>query len=294
MPDPAGWAVVVHGGAKTIAPELHDANRDGCRAAAAAAAAVLRYGGTAVAAAEAAIRVLENDPIYNAGYGSVLNAAGEVEMDAALMDGATLDLGAVAAVRTIRNPIAAAAALLRQRAVLLVATGAESYAAEAGLEIVDPDDMISKEALASEADHDTVGCVVRDKHGHLAAATSTGGLAGTRPGRVGDSPLPGCGLYADDASGAVSLSGDGEAIARTIIAARITQALEHGADPQDAAERIRLVERLGAEAGAIVLDPDGRIGIAHNSDHFAIGIATAAQEAIGAIHRDELQDIIDG
>jgi len=294
MLEQAGWVVLVHGGAKTIAPTLHEANRDGCRSSAAAAAAVLRSGGTAVAAAEAAIRILENHPIYNAGYGSVRNGAGEVEMDAAMMDGATLDLGAVAAVRTIRNPITAAACMLREPFVLLAGAGAEAFARQKSLEIVAPADMVSIEALASEGGHDTVGCVVRDMHGHLAAATSTGGLAGTPPGRIGDSPLPGCGLYADDASGAVSLSGDGEAIARTIVAARIIDALDHGVGAQDAAERIRLVLRLDAEAGAIVLDPNGQIGIAHNSDHFAIGIATSEHEARGAIHRDELQDIIDG
>jgi beta-aspartyl-peptidase (threonine type) len=290
MSEQRDWAVAVHGGAKTIAPELHDANREGCRKAAAAAAEVLGDGGTAVAAVEAAVRSLEDNPIFNAGYGSVLNANGAVEMDAALMDGATLDLGAVAAVRTIRNPVAAAAGMLREAAVLLVAGGAERFAAEIGLSPVDPAEMISDSALASEADsHDTVGCVARDASGHVAAATSTGGLSGTRPGRVGDSPLPGCGLYADDASGAVALSGDGEAIMRTILSARIVHALEDGVDVKQAAALIREVARLGGEAGAIVIDPRGRIGIAHNSDHFAVGVATADLAPRGVVHHTELE-----
>jgi beta-aspartyl-peptidase (threonine type) len=291
----ATWAVVVHGGAKTIKPELRAANRDGCRAAADAGAAVLRYGGNAIAAVEAAVRVLENDPVFNAGYGSVLNADGEVEMDAALMDGARLDLGGVAAVRTIRNPIAAAARLLREQPVLLVAGGAERFAREAGVEMVEPGSMIAPGVAGGDSDrgHDTVGCVALDVDGHVAAANSTGGLSGTRAGRVGDSPLPGCGLYADDHCGAVALSGDGEAIARTMLASRIIRALEEGADAQGAAAAIRAIERVGGEAGAIVLDRSGRIGIAHNSDHFAIGVATSTHPARGVIDRTELRETTD-
>lgn len=295
MPEQRRWAVVVHGGAKQIDPALEAANRAGCRAAAAAAAEVLCTGGTAVDAAEVAVRTLEDDPVFNAGYGSVLNATGEVEMDAALMDGATLDLGAIAAVRTIRNPITAAARMLREPPVLLVGSGAERFAVEAGLDPVDPEAMIADRILASEAaDHDTVGCVALDMDGHVAAATSTGGLAGTREGRVGDSPLPGCGLYADDFCGGVALSGDGEAIARTIAAARVVHALEMDVQAQPAAEVVRVVERAGGEAGAIVIDRRGRIGVAHNSAHFALGLATSDREAAGFIHQNELQEITNG
>jgi len=291
MPDPKNWVIAVHGGAKSIAPDLLDCNREGCRRAAEAGAAILREGGTAVAATEAAVRVLEDDPVFNAGYGSVLNADGDVEMDAALMDGATLDIGAVVAVRTIRNPISAAARMLREPPVLLAGAGAERFARDAGLDPVDPGSMIATGSLASEASHDTVGCVAMDTSGHFAAANSTGGLSGTLAGRVGDAALPGCGFYADDFSGAVALSGDGEAIARSIVAARVLTALCDGADAQAAAERVHAIDRVGGDAGAIVVDRSGRIGMAHNSDHFAVGVATAAGPARGVVDRAEFEEL---
>lgn len=281
------WVILVHGGAKTIVPDAVAANRAGCLAAATAGAAVLRVGGDAIDAAEVAIRVLEDDPRFNAGNGSVRNADGEVEMDAALMDGATLDIGAVGAVRTIRNPIAAARALLREPAVLLVGEGAERFARDRGLALA------SSQEIATDTEHDTVGCVVRDARGHVAAATSTGGLHGTAAGRVGDSPLPGCGFYADDATGAVSFSGDGESIMRTLLAAHVMRALETGGAAAAADAALHRLARVGGEAGAIVIDAAGRIGIAHNSDHFALGLATSATAPRGGAHRDDLKDLLD-
>ena len=288
------WLVLVHGGAKEIAAKLHQANREGCRVAAEAAAEVLRSGGSAVAAAEAAVRSLEDDPVFNAGMGSVRNIDGDVEMDAALMDGETLDVGAVAAVRRVRNPISAAAKMLREAPVLLVAEGAEGFASEAGLTLVDPSELTTDDPIASEAGHDTVGCVVMDGHGHVAAATSTGGLHGTRAGRVGDSPIPGAGLYADDRAGAVALSGDGEKIMRTILAARVMRSLEDGAAADGAAGAIDVLERVGGEAGAIVIDRDGNPGVAHNSAHFAIGLASPRGAAWGVVHRDEFWSRLHG
>lgn len=280
--------MIVHGGAKTIAPKQAAANRAGCLAAVEAGASVLRYGGGAAQAAAAAVRQLEDDPTFNAGNGSVRNSAGRIEMDAALMDGATLDVGAVAAVRNMRNPIAAASALLREPAVLLIGAGAEGFAAGRGL-----DCSVEPAAEFVDAEHDTVGCVALDVHGHFAAATSTGGLEGTIPGRVGDSPLPGCGLYADDAIGAVSLSGDGESIIRTMLAARVMHALETQPASQAASHAIERLGRVGGEAGAIVLDAAGRPGIAHNSDHFAIGIAAHDIMSRAGLHRDDLKDLLD-
>jgi beta-aspartyl-peptidase (threonine type) len=285
MRDASGWVILVHGGAKTIADDKRDANRAGCLAAVDAGAAVLRDGGSALDAAEAAIRVLEDDPVFNAGAGSVRNAAGEIEMDAALMDGATLDVGAVAAIRAIRNPIRAARALLREPAVLLVGEGAERFAAAHGL------DSAAPAQPATDSGHDTVGCVVRDAQGHLAAATSTGGLAGTAPGRVGDSPLPGSGLYADDTVGAVSLSGDGESIIRTMLAARIMHALAERSPAAAATRSLDHLARVGGEAGAIVLGRDGAIGIAHNSDHFALAVAGGRIAPRTALRADELEDL---
>jgi beta-aspartyl-peptidase (threonine type) len=290
------WSLILHGGAKTIDPARFDANRRGCLSAAEAGAAVLRKGGTAIEAVESTIRALENDPVFNAGYGSVLNADGEVEMDAALMDGSTLDIGAIGAAQGIRNPIAVARMLLRERPVLLVADGARRFAAARGAEICAPEAMISTEQLASEnqTSHDTVGCVVLDGFGHIAAGTSTGGLSGKAPGRVGDSPLAGSGLYADDLLGGVAFSGDGESISRTILAATVMQALGSTSAGHAADISIDRLARVGGEAGAIVLDRAGRFGVAHNSEHFAFAIAShELEQPRVALHRNEVKDILE-
>lgn len=295
MPEEKRWALIVHGGAKTIDSALHVRNRDGCRAAAVAGAAVLAGGGSAIDAAEAAVRVLEDDPVFNAGFGSVLNSDGDVEMDAALMDGATLAIGAVTGVRRVANPVRIAKAMLDERSVLLAGEGAERFAVKHGLALCDPADMISREQLASEnaKGHDTVGCVALDVAGTIAAATSTGGLPGKHPGRVGDSPVPGTGFYADDALGGVAFSGDGESILRTLLAAHVMQALEGGAAGPAAALAIERLGRVGGEAGAIVIDREGRFGIAHNSDHFAVALAASRlAEPLAGVHRDELQEVL--
>jgi beta-aspartyl-peptidase (threonine type) len=279
-----GWALVLHGGAKEIAPEKAQANRTGCLSALSAGAAVLRSGGTALDAVEVAIRVLEDDPTFNAGRGSVRNADGEVEMDAAIMDGATLDLGGVAALRAMRHPVSVARLMLRETPTLLVAEGARRFAEAHGAEACDPAELL----VAEDAGHDTVGCIALDTQGNLAAGASTGGLEGCLPGRVGDSPLPGCGLYADNSLGAVAFSGDGESISRGMLAARVMQFLE-SQSPQAAIEQaISRLGRIGGEAGGIVLDRAGRIGWAHNSPHFAVGIVTSEEETLHAyLHKGE-------
>ena len=265
------WAVAVHGGAKTISPDQEEANRAGCLAALSSARAILDAGGSSLDAVEAAIRVLELDPTFNAGVGSVRDADGRVTMDAAIMDGSTLDVGAVAAITGVRNPISVARLMLRDAPILLVGDGATRFAVARGAELSD------RQADPSESGHDTVGCVALDADGRLAAGTSTGGLDGTLPGRVGDSPLPGCGFYADDSLGAVALSGDGENIARMTIASRIMRELE-GSEVQDAAERgIAALQRIGGEAGAITVSRDGEVGWAHNSSHFAVAWATSGE-----------------
>ena len=291
MRDPGSWALILHGGAKTIAAEKAERNRRGILTALAAGEAVLAQGGGAVAAVEATVRALEDEPIFNAGFGSVLNADGEVEMDAALMEGATLDLGGVAAVKGVRHPITVARLMLKERPTLLAGEGARRFAEAKGAELCDPAAMISKEQMASEVDwaRDTVGCVAIDAQGRLAAGTSTGGLPGKAPGRVGDSPLPGCGLYCDDTLGGVSLSGEGESISRTLLAAEVMRALEDG-DAQAAAERaITKLGRVGGEAGAIVIDHQGRLGWAHNSDHFAVGVVTSGSPARAYLQRSEAE-----
>jgi beta-aspartyl-peptidase (threonine type) len=278
------WAIILHGGAKEIAPEEQQAHRDGVRAALIAGIAVLQRGGTAVEAVEAAIRVLEDDPTFNAGRGSVPNSEGRIEMDAGLMDGAGLQVGAVAALRGVRHPISVAHRLLLEEVpVLLVGEAARNFAAANGAELCDEADLRPDRPLrrATPA-RDTVGCVALDMTGHLAAGTSTGGLNGQAPGRVGDSPLPGCGLYADDTVGGVSLSGDGEAIIRVIAGSRIMQSMaaEH---PQHAVEAgIAALRRVDGEAGAIAIDHNGRFGWAHNTPHFAVG--SAAKDGPVRVH----------
>jgi L-asparaginase / beta-aspartyl-peptidase len=290
------WAIIVHGGAKTIKTALHQRNRDGCLAAANAGAALLREGEGALAAAQAAVRVLEDDPLFNAGFGSVLNSESEVEMDAAIMNGADLGVGAVAGVRRIRNPVTLAATVLPSKEVLLAGEGAERFAVTHGIALCDAREMIAPERLASEYTkaHDTVGCVALDIHRHIAAATSTGGLPHKHPGRIGDSPIPGSGLYADDRLGGVAFSGDGESILRTMLAAHVMQALI--ASPADVAAQKSMTQlhRVGGEAGAIVIDAAGRFGIAHNSDHFALAVHRSSwSEGKGAIHRNELEMCLD-
>lgn len=290
------WVVVVHGGAKTIAREMFELNRAGCAQAADLAAAVVRTGGSAIDAAEAAIRSLEDDPIFNAGFGSVLNADGEVEMDAALMDGTSLAVGAVTGVRRVRNPVRIARAMLDEVPVLLAGDGAERFAAARDIQLCDPQDMISREQRASEhrQAHDTVGCVVLDLDGHFAAGTSTGGLTGKHPGRIGDSPIPGCGLQADDQTGAVALSGDGESIVRSTLASFVMHALERDTAGPAARAAIARLGRVGGEAGVIVLDREGRIGISHNSDNFAVAVhASWLDQPVGGVGGFELKDLLD-
>ena len=281
------WAVIVHGGARAIPPEDREQFAEGCRRAAEVAAAILSQDGSALDAAEMAIRFLEDLPHYNAGRGSVKNAAGEVEMDAAIMDGETLAIGGIGALRDVRHPIQVARALLFEPPILLVGSGAREFAskieAEQALPVVP--------AHEAAAGCDTVGCVAVDIRGHLAAAGSTGGIEGKMVGRVGDTPLPGCGLYADDEKGAVACSGDGESIGRVMVAAEAIFALQTGS-PLFAAQRaVDRLARVGGEAGAILIDPAGRMGIAHNSAQFSLGIAASWIAApLGATNAAEVKE----
>lgn len=264
------WSLVVHGGARTIAEAHQDANRRGCRTAAALGADILQKGGSALDAAEQAVRALEDDVTFNAGSGSVPTLAGMAEMDAAIMDGGTLDVGAVASICSVRHPVSIARFLLRETPVLLVGKGANDVALAHGVE---PYDVPL--ATDNACQHDTVGCVARDMHGRIAAATSTGGLSGQAPGRVGDAPIPGAGFYADDRIGGVAISGDGESILRTYLAARVMSAIGNGSDHQRVAEALASLERVGGEAGIIALDRAGRLGLAHNSEHFSVAFGAS-------------------
>lgn len=264
------WRIAIHGGAKEIAPGQEADNLDGLREAVEAGRAVLATGGHAPDACEAAVRVLERLPVFNAGRGSDPNRRGEIEMCAALMDGATLDIGGVMAIQGVCHPISVARALLRERWILLAGTPAFDFARRIGAELCRTEDLrMVDPAEAQSESHDTVGAVAMDVSGNVAAATSTGGLSAQLAGRIGDSPMPGCGYYAENGVGAIALSGHGEEIARQRLASRIFDRL--APDPNLAiSAALDRVGSIGGEAGAIVLDAGGSFHWAHNSPHFAV------------------------
>ncbi len=267
------WTLIVHGGAKEIPEEQRAAHRSGVLAALAAGRAVLRGGGHATEAVTAAIRVLEDDPTFNAGEGAARRTDGRVQLDAALMDGETLNIGAVAALEGVRHPVLVARRLLDAKQVLLVGDDARTFAAQQGLTMPDGETLALPPSAA--ASDDTVGAVALDVYGHVAAGTSTGGTEGQPPGRVGDSPQAGSGFYADDALGAIAGSGEGEFMVRVGLA---RQALEHSRHlSPDQALTLALqgmTERVGGDAGLILVKPDGALGWAHNSPQFAVAWQT--------------------
>lgn len=258
-----GPTLLVHGGVGPYEAEFEEPRRAGLARAAEAARAVLAADGTALDAVVRAVTVLEDDPVFNAGRGSVLNAAGEVETDAAVMDGASGNAGAVAGVQGIVHPVLLARAVLDDgRAVLLVGRGAERFADERGLERCDPQSLIveTQRAALSRHHRGTVGAVALDRTGRLAAATSTGGLTGKLAGRVGDTPLIGCGTYADRRV-AVSATGDGESVVRLVLAHRLALRYAEGRDltaaVRDAADLFR--ETQPGILGLIAVSAAGEI-----------------------------------
>jgi beta-aspartyl-peptidase (threonine type) len=288
------WALVVHGGAKPWDDSETQANRDGLRQAADAAGKVLAAGGSALDAVETAIRTLEDLPIFNAGRGSSPNEAGEIEMCAGLMDGRDLSAGAVGAIKFVRNPVAVARRLMSEKEVILAGEGALKFARENGFPLASNEELKAEaeKQLATEGMHDTVGAVAMDMGGNLAAGTSTGGLSGQKVGRIGDSPLPGGGLYADNHIGAVSFSGDGETIARLTLASRVMASIEYGERIEQAIAKslAKLPGTGGADAdgGGIGIHKDGTVAWAHNSPMFAVAIATSdAPEPEVYLKKDE-------
>ncbi len=267
----------MHGGAGREAPEERAARRAGLSAAAEAGWQVLARGATALDAVVAAVALLEDDPHFNAGLGSVLSVEGTIEMDASVMAGETLAAGAVGAVSGVANPVRLARAVLAEgREVLLVGEAAAALAARHGLRLCAPDALVTEEARrrwreGRPATGETVGAVARDGAGHLAAATSTGGVAGKRSGRVGDSAVIGAGTYADDRLGAGSATGPGEAIIRACLVRAALELVGRGRDPAWVAQHAlaELEQRLGAAAGLILVDAAGRVGVAHTTQAMA-------------------------
>ncbi|MDZ8239850.1 MAG: isoaspartyl peptidase/L-asparaginase family protein [Nostoc sp. ChiQUE01a] len=282
--------IIVHGGAKTITDEKVAANNAGCTAAAEAGWAVLIGGGSAAKAVEAATRVLEADPTFNAGLGATLNSDGEVELDAAIMEG-SLSWGAVAAVQGIRHPISVARKIMDEKPRLLVARGAERFAVDCCAEMCKKEDLIAEEQWQQWKEDrevidrpNTIGCVALDASGILAAGTSTGGTTKQQQGRVGDTALVGCGLYADNKFGACSTTGDGESIIPVVLAKTAIDFLSGDRHPDEAAQMAidTLISKVKGEAGCILLDPQGRIGWAYNSSHMAVAYMTAVQDKVAA------------
>jgi beta-aspartyl-peptidase (threonine type) len=270
--------VVVHGGAAEWYAGTGP-GRAACRRAAEAGWEALAAGGTALDAVIAAVRVVEDDPACNAGTGAVLTSRGTLELDACVMDGTSLASGAVAVLPPFRHPIDVARAVLEDgRYHLLVGDGAAAFARARGFEPCDPELMITPERRAEFEGRgrfdrgNTVGALARDANGHLAAATSTGGMTGTDPGRVGDAPLVGGGTYADEHA-ACSCTGDGEAFARACAAFWTVENVANGV--QAAAERsvARVLERYGGYGGLILLDNAGDVGIARSASAMPHAIA---------------------
>ncbi len=272
-------AIIVHGGAGPVRDNSLPQRLDGCKAAAEAGWTILRGGGSAVDAVEAAVVVLEDNPLFNAGTGSTLNSLGEIEMDAAIMDGHLLRAGAVGAVQGIKNPIRLARRLLEDgRHVLLVGEGAALFAAQAGIPQVPMGSLITAaERMRWQEKHGTVGAVALDIAQKIAVATSTGGIFNKLPGRVGDSPLLGCGTYADE-TGGVSCTGQGEAIIRVLLAKTALEFLCSGMTPVDCAERAvtLLLERTSGTGGLVMIDRQGRVGYARNTSHMPLCFITEA------------------
>jgi L-asparaginase / beta-aspartyl-peptidase len=280
--DGGAWTILVHGGAGdgpsgASGPKATDFHAS-CTRAIEEGAAALRKGGSALDAVERAVRALEDDPLFNAGTGACLNEAGLVELDASIMEGASLRAGGVCALPPFRNPIAIARAALEDgRHVLYAGEGAAAFAIERGFERVTSEAMTTeqarkrwlavREALATEAGGGTVGAVARDSRGNVAAATSTGGLVNKRVGRVGDSPILGGGTYADNDGGACSATGHGESFMRLAMAKSATDLLRARVHPEDAARAVvrTLASRLKASGGVILVDRSGRVGWARNT-----------------------------
>jgi beta-aspartyl-peptidase (threonine type) len=273
-------SIIVHGGAGPIKDDSLPARLEGCKAAALAGWTILQRGGAALDAVEAAVVVLEDNPLFNAGTGSTLNSFGKVETDAAIMDGHSLRAGAVAAVSGIKNPIKLARRVMEDgHHVMLASEGALLFARQIGFPQCAPDSLIvERERNRWESKHGTVGCVAFDSNGELAVATSTGGIFKKLPGRVGDSPLIGCGTYADE-FGAVSCTGHGEAIIRVVLAKSTTDMLRAAVEPQVAATQAvdLLVKKIGSTGGLIVIDRQGKIGYARNTTHMPICMITRGE-----------------
>ena len=309
--NPSRVVLVIHGGAgplpkEKLTPELEAAHRADLEKSLRAGHEILKAGGTSLAAVEAAIKVMEDSPRFNAGKGAVFTHDGRNELDASVMDGRTGKAGAVAGVTVVKNPIAAARAVMeKSKHVMMVGPGAEAFSKEVGLTIVDPSYFRTPErweelqrALQKERDRasletprhlGTVGAVALDHDGHLAAGTSTGGMTNKRFGRVGDSPIIGAGTYAEDAACAVSATGHGEFFIRHVVAYDIAARMKYkGQTVREAANAVvrGVLNRDAGEGGVIALDAKGNWTAPFNSEGMYRGTITEDGTARIAIYDD--------
>jgi beta-aspartyl-peptidase (threonine type) len=301
-------SIAVHGGAGTLSPadltpDSDRAFRAGLERALRAGHAVLIDGGTSLDAVVAAVRVLEDDPLFNAGRGAVLAASGQHELDASVMDGRDLRAGAVTGVRPVKSPIELARLVMeRSPHVMLAGAGAEEFALEQGLAPV-PNAHFATERRRRELDRllhgeieagreslmGTVGAVARDVQGNLAAATSTGGMTGKKWGRVGDSPIIGAGTYAANDCCAVSATGHGEFFIRAAVAHEIASLIRYrGLDVEAAADEVvmRQLVRLGGSGGVIAVGRDGRVAMPFNSEGMLRGAMDSSGRLVTALLKD--------
>jgi L-asparaginase / beta-aspartyl-peptidase len=311
--------LVVHGGAWAMPDDMVEAHIRGVSHALAAGWRVLERGGLALDAVEEAVVIMEDDETFDAGRGSFLNRDGRVQLDALIMDGATLRAGGVGCVEHLRNPVRAARKILSESPhVYFVAEGAERFAAEHGISLCKNEDLVipreverlracqakipssvakdgPETGLPPESDlfagdvndptvsHDTVGAVALDSNGNIAAATSTGGTLNKAPGRLGDSSLIGCGCYADNESAAASTTGWGEPIMKLVLAKWTADRIAAGNLPEWSAQEAMnyLKQRVNGHGGIIVLNREGHIGIAHNTPHMAWAYRTVKNQESG-------------
>jgi beta-aspartyl-peptidase (threonine type) len=300
------WRLVIHGGAGSMRVGSLDQEeeryaRDGLAAALAAGSAILEKQESALDAVEAAVRALEEDPCFNAGRGSVLTATGCIELDAAIMDGRTRAAGAVSGLRTTRAPISLARRLLDQGPhVFLSGHGADDFARDHGFEQVDNswfviperrrqlEELLAADGFDDEVKYGTVGAVAVDFDGHVAVATSTGGLTAKRWGRVGDSPLIGAGTYADNRSAAVSATGSGEFFIRAVAAHQLAERMRLGGQSlQDALDAVLAdVEALGGRGGLIAVAPNGDAAWGFTTPAMYRGMADATGRTV-RVYSDE-------
>lgn len=290
----------------SLSPRLDTLSREGLQCALSAGAAILKDGGSAIDAVEAAVRMLEDNPLFNAGHGAVFTADGVNELDAAIMDGATRRAGAVAGVTRSRNPVSLARAVMETSPhVLLAGTGADRFAREAGIDQVEPGYFRTEErwrqleAMREAGDgaaqfdanikFGTVGAVALDSFGHLAAATSTGGLTGKRPGRIGDSPVIGAGTYADDRCCAISATGSGEFYIRASLGHEIGARMRFlGESAQVAADTVQAeTKALGGDGGVIIISNSGEAAWSFNTPGMYRGRAAAGEKPVVGIYGDD-------